>query len=185
MTPERLLRLLPAFEAGLIGVRHSFSEFVQSGAIFQFSPVTELEAESLRLLYPPHDKQPITVVQQQFGGPATGHISGLLTDQYGDDLLTALGTQEGLSADEALGLRSDILSELGNVVANRFLTEWTKQSGVALETSTPTYHHVGLDELPRLLGDGPFLSSIAAYRIERTGATGQWLFVVSACLEGL
>lgn len=183
MTPERLLRLLPAFEAGLKGVRDSFGEFVQSGAIFQFSPVSELSSDELRLLFPPKDRQPVTVLQQRFSGPAEGHISGILTDKYSDDLLVALGSQEGLSVEESMGMRIDILSELGNVVANRFLTEWTQQTGVALKTDTPTCHNVDLDELSKLLGGGPFLSSIAAYRIERTGSSGQWLFVVSACLE--
>ena len=183
MTPERLLKLLPAFEAGLKGVRDSFSEFVQSGAIFQFSPVTELSADELTVLFPPENRQPVTVLQQRFSGPATGHISGILTDKYSDDLSVALGSQEGLSAEESMGMRTDILSELGNVVANRFLTEWTQQTSVALKTDTPTCHNVDLQELGQLLGAGPFLSSIAAYRIERTGASGQWLFVVSACLE--
>ena len=44
-------------------------------------------------------------------------------------------------------------------------------------------YNIGLDNLGGLLGEGPFLSSIAAYRIDRTAASGQWLFVVSACLE--
>lgn len=183
MTPERLLKLLPAFEAGLKGVRDSFGEFVQSGAIFQFSPVTDIDAEELKVLFPPQDRQPVTVLQQRFSGPATGHISGILTDKYSDQLSVALGSQEGLSAEESMGMRTDILSELGNVVANRFLTEWTLQSGVALNTDTPTCHNVDLNELGGLLGPGPFLSSIAAYRIDRTGSSGQWLFVVSACLE--
>ena len=183
MSPERLLKLLPAFEAGLTGVRDSFSEFVHSGAIFQFSPVSELSAAELQVLYPPGNRQPITLVQQQFGGPASGHISGILTDEYSDDLSVALGSQEGLSVEESKGMRTDILSELGNVVANRFLTEWTRQSGIALETKTPTCHNIGLEGLGGLLGEGPFLSSIAAYRIDRTATSGQWLFVVSACLE--
>ena len=99
------------------------------------------------MLYPPENRQPITVVQQQFGGPASGHISGILTDEYSDDLSVALGSQEGLSVEESKGMRTDILSELGNVVANRFLTEWTRQSGIALETKTPTCHNIGLETL--------------------------------------
>ena len=145
--------------------------------------MTELDADELKVLYPPENRQPITVVQQQFGGPASGHISGILTDEYSDDLSVALGSQEGLSVEESKGMRTDILSELGNVVANRFLTEWTRQSGIALETKTPTCRNIGLDNLGGLLGEGPFLSSIAAYRIDRTAASGQWLFVVSACLK--
>ena len=128
--------------------------------------MSELSAAELQVLYPPGNRQPITVVQQQFSGPASGHISGILTDEYSDDLSVALGSQEGLSVEESKGMRTDILSELGNVVANRFLTEWTRQSGFALETKTPTCHNIGLEGLGGLLGEGPFLSSIAAYRID-------------------
>ena len=164
MSPERLLKLLPAFEAGLTGVRDSFSS-CQSSAIFSF-PGVEL-AQLSWVLYP-LESATYYVVQQQFGGPTAEHISGILTDEYSDDLSVALGSQEGLSVEESKGMRTDILSELGNVVANRFLTEWTRQSGFTLETQTPTCHNIGIESLGTLLGEGPFLSSIAAYRIDRT-----------------
>ena len=180
MSPERLLKLLPAFEAGLTGVRDSFSEFVQSGAIFQFSPVSELSAAELEVLYPPENRQPITVVQQQFGGPASGHISGILTDEYSDDLSVALGSQEGLSVEESKGMRTDILSELGNVVANRFLTEWTRQSGIALETKTPTCHNIGLEGL-----EVCWVRALSSRRLLLIVSTGPPIWPMALCCQRL
>ena len=94
MSPERLLKIIAGLRSWTSGVRVRWRVRPIRCNLSVFACV-RTDAAELKVLYPPENRQPITVVQQQFGGPTSGHISGILTDEYSDDLSVALGSQEG------------------------------------------------------------------------------------------